>query len=119
MARKRKVASGRMLIATLFSGVLSVSSCTTFIEPVKCQGPPFTCNEHTDVKFCEYEALSVQGADCSDLGLAPVKDFCVVTTTGCVHTSYAVKGRDCRVQEYRAVRDWRQCPAGTPTFNAP
>ena len=120
MARELRAAFRSELIASLFiAGAALLPSCTTFIRPVKCEGPPFTCNERTDVKFCEYSAVAVEGADCADVGLVAAKNFCVVTATACVDTTYAVKDRDCKVREYRAVREWRQCTSGTPTFNAP
>jgi len=99
--------------------LVTLSSCTTAIQPVKCEGGPFRCNERADVKFCEYQAVAVQGTDCADVGLVESKNFCVVTKARCVDTSYSVKGRDCRVLEYRAVRQWRECSQGTPTFVDP
>jgi hypothetical protein len=119
MARERKAVLGRTLAAMLLAAAVWLPSCTTFVEPVQCQGPPFSCNERSDVKFCQYTAVAVEGTDCANVGMVASKDFCVVTATACVDTSYAVKGRDCRVLEYHAVRAWRQCPVGTPTFSAP
>ena len=109
----------RLLANLLLAGATSLPSCTTFVRPVKCAGPPFTCNDCTDVKFCEYEAVALDGADCADVGLVASKNFCVVTATACVDTTYAVRDCDCKVREYRAVRESRECPPGTPTFNAP
>jgi hypothetical protein len=120
MAHEHKPASRSRLLAYLVLAAPAwLPSCTTFIRPVKCEGPPFTCNERTDVKFCEYEAVALDGADCGDVGLVASKNFCVVTAAACVDTTYAVKDRDCKVLEYRAVREWRECPPRTPTFNAP
>jgi hypothetical protein len=115
----RKIALCRWRCASLLAKAVLLAGCTTFVDPVQCHGPAFTCNERSDVKFCEYQAVAVEGTACADVGLVEAKDFCVVTATACVDTSYAVKGRDCRVLEYRPVRAWRQCPAGTVTFNAP
>lgn len=120
MAREPEPTFRAKLLASLvLAGAATLPSCTTYIRPVKCEGPPFTCNERTDVKFCEYEAVALAGADCADVGLVASKSFCVVTASACVDTTYAVKDRDCKVREYRAVREWRACPPGTPTFNAP
>lgn len=120
MAQEHKPAFRKKFLGRLvLVGAASLPSCTTFIRPVKCEGPPFTCNDRTDVKFCEYEAVALDGADCADVGLVTSKNFCVVTAAACVDTTYAVKDRDCKVREYRAVREWRECHPGTPTFNAP
>lgn len=120
MARERRAAFRIQLVASfVLAEAALLPSCTTYVQPVTCEGPPFTCNERTDVKFCQYEALRLEGSDCAAAGLVASREFCVVTATGCVDTTYAVKDRDCRVLEYRAVRTWRVCPAGTPTFNAP
>jgi hypothetical protein len=92
-------------------------SCTTMIQPVKCEAGPYRCNAGSrDVKFCENEVVAVQGSDCADMGLAVSKHFCVVTSATCTDTHYEVKGRDCNVLEYRSVREWRECSPGTPTF---
>ena len=98
-----------------------VCACTTSMVPVKCTDRPYRCVEDTDVKFCESEVLSIDGAGCDALGLAPSKRFCFVTPAHrtCVGTNYEVKGRDCRILEYRNVREWRECSEGTPTFAAP
>jgi hypothetical protein len=120
MARERRAVFRLKLVRNLvFVVAAGLPSCTTYIQPVTCEGPPFSCNERTDVKFCEYEAVALDGPDCSGVGLVASKDFCVVTATACRNTTYAVKDRDCTVLQYRPVREWRTCPAGTPTFNAP
>jgi hypothetical protein len=120
MARERKATLRIKLVASLvLAEAALLSSCTTYVQPVKCEGPPFSCNERTDVKFCQYRAVALEGSECAAVGLVASRDFCVVTATACVDTTYAVKDRDCKVLEYTAVRAWRMCPAGTPTFNAP
>lgn len=109
----RRIAGLVVVAAALFS------SCTTYVRPVKCDGGPYRCNGEPNVRFCEYEAVAVEGADCAELGLAASKSFCVITHAACVDTHYAVKDRNCRVVQYRALREWRECSAGTPTFMAP
>jgi hypothetical protein len=71
-----------------------------------------------DVKFCEDEAVAVEGRDCEALGLAASKHFCVVKSKDatCADTHYELKDRDCRVKQYQGVREWRECSPGTPTF---
>jgi hypothetical protein len=66
--------------------------------------------------FCENEAVAVEGKDCEAFGLAPSRHFCVVTDGSCPATHYALADHDCRVLKYSAVRQWRQCSPGTPTF---
>jgi hypothetical protein len=114
---------GARLAARLLSAVLvaapSLAGCTTSIQPVTCEGGPYRCRQDTrDVKFCENVAISVEGAGCAALGITPSSPFCVVTPahTRCVDTNYEVAGRDCKVLEYRTVREWRACSPGTPTF---
>jgi hypothetical protein len=103
MARERKVAFRIQLLASLgLAEATLLPSCTTYLQSVKCAGPPFTCNERSDVKFCEYQAVALEGTDCESAGLAPSKDFCVVTATACVDTTYALRDRDCKVLDYRA-----------------
>jgi hypothetical protein len=108
--RMRAAVGAAMVAATL------LASCTTFIQPVRCEGGDYRCNEQSDVKFCEYQAVRVEGADCAAMGLAASKNFCVVTHTACVDTAYEVKARTCRVIQYRPLREWRECSPGTPTF---
>lgn len=88
------------------------------MAPVQCEHRPYHCSGPTDVEFCELQAMSVEGADCADLGLAPKKHFCFVMPAHmhCAHTNYTVKGRDCRIVEYRDIRQWSECTAGSPTF---
>jgi hypothetical protein len=108
-----------LLVATMLVTASSLAGCTTSIQPVTCEGGPYRCHpDSLDVKFCENEAITVDGADCASLGLAASKPFCVVVPSHstCIETHYEVKGRDCSVREYRAVREWRECSAGTPTF---
>ncbi len=106
------------LLAALVVATGLLLGCTTTIRPVTCTGGPYRCQEGArDVKFCENEALAVEGSECAGLGLAASKHFCVVTPQTCVmQTHYEVKDRDCRVLEYQAVREWRVCSPGTPTF---
>jgi hypothetical protein len=98
--------------------VLVSSSCTTYVQPVLCEGKPYRCIEALDVAFCEYVAVSVEGSECDRFNLGGGKPFCIVTHDKCPSTNYAVKGRDCRIVKYTAVREWRECSAGTPTFTA-
>jgi hypothetical protein len=117
MGRFPRVA--RVLPSTLFVAALSLVGCTTSIQPVTCSGGPYRCNENSrDVKFCDDEAIAVEGDSCADLGLAPSKHFCIVKSedSSCSDTRYEVKDRDCRVLQYSAVREWRECSPGTPTF---
>ena len=109
--------AARLLVALLVAASLP-AGCTTTLRPVKCEGGPYRCFEESrDVKFCESEAIAVEGSDCASLGLAASKPFCVVTSQTCmVQTHYEVKDRDCKVLQYRAVREWRVCSPGTPTF---
>jgi hypothetical protein len=75
------------------------------------------CNKATDVKFCEYAAVAVEGKDCAKLGLVTPTHFCVVSPTRCTDTSYSFRGRDCRVTDYEALREEEgECSPGTPTF---
>lgn len=111
--------AARRLLATLLVVAPSLGGCTTAIHPVTCEGGAYRCNQGSrDVKFCENEAVTVEGSGCAALGVAPSKAFCVVTPahTKCVDASYEVKDRDCKVLEYRTVREWRVCSPGTPTF---
>jgi hypothetical protein len=110
---------GRLLLVALLVAAPSLIGCTTIIQPVTCEGGPYRCSpDSRDVKFCENEAIEVEGADCAALGIAPSKPFCVVTPshTRCVDTNYEVKDRDCKVLKYRTSREWRVCSPGTPTF---
>jgi hypothetical protein len=112
-------ALARVILAALFVTSLSLAGCTTTIQPITCKGGPYRCNEDSrDVKFCEREAIAVAGRDCADVGLAPSKHFCIVKREdeACSDEQYELKRRDCKVQEYRAVREWRECSPGTPTF---
>jgi hypothetical protein len=107
------VAAGALLVAAL-------SSCVTYIRPVECQGDRrFRCNEHHDIKYCEYEALDVAGPDCDGLGIATSRHFCVVDTGTCVRTHFAVKDRRCDVISHRNLGQWSECPSGVPTFEDP
>jgi|SRR5579883_859511 hypothetical protein len=107
-----------LVVAALLS---AAPGCTTYVEPVACEsGGPYTCNQSAEVKFCEYVAMAIDGKDCADLGIVASRPFCVVTTERCIDTSYAVRGRDCRVTQYQAVReDEALCSPGTPTFGPP
>lgn len=106
-----------MLGALVLPLVVASLACTTYVEPVACESGPYTCNRTVDVKFCENVALAVDGKDCADLGIVPSRHFCLVTTTKCVGTSYAVRGHDCRVAQYQALyEEGGECSPGTPTF---
>jgi hypothetical protein len=112
--------AGRIL-ALLFAAIALVvlaPSCTTGLHPVTCDGGPYRCapSYSVDVTFCEYEVQATSGADCASMALAPGKRFCVVAPVRCVASDYEVKGKDCRVVQYRAVREWRECSAGAPVF---
>jgi hypothetical protein len=71
------------------------------------------------VKFCEYEALAVDGSDCPALGLIASKRFCIVTPeyAPCVETRYEVADRVCRVLDQHPLGEWRECSQGAPTFS--
>jgi len=118
----------------LLATSLLASGCTTFLEPTTCPpavltSPPdpasarnhstqtTACGGIHDARFCDYIAREVAGADCAALGVVASKHFCVVTQGACVNTSYAVKGRDCRVVRYETVRDnafAEECSPGSP-----
>jgi hypothetical protein len=118
VARKRL--SWGLAAGLLLSAVMPLSACTTRMERVTCERQPYRCIEPTDVSFCELEVVATDGAACGELGLARTKRFCFVTPahTICAHTNYAVSDQDCRITEYRDVREWRECSEGTPTFIA-
>jgi hypothetical protein len=111
---------GRLSVAS-FALLAAATSCTTTLRPVKCQGKPYACNEYTDIMFCEYEAIAIEGADCADLGLAPAKHFCVVTSSRCAdNTNYDVDDKfDCKILQYRTLLQAGECSPGTPTFVHP
>ena len=108
------------LLAALLVAALLLAGCMTTVRPVQCAGGPYRCHENSgDVMFCENEAVAVEGSDCAAVGLAVSKHFCVVVPQPqpCASgTHFEVKGRDCKVVEYRALREWRECSAGTATF---
>jgi hypothetical protein len=111
--------AAQLIVAALLVAVLSLSGCTTTIQPVHCQGGAYHCTEGSrDVKFCENEVVASEGADCADLGLSPSKHFCVVKREddACADNHYQLKDRACAVGQYRAVREWRECSPGAPTF---
>jgi hypothetical protein len=99
------------------SAAAVVPSRTTYVQPTLCDPGATACAGIHDARFCEYVAVSVEGADCGAIGLAQSKPFCVVTTP-CIDTNYAVKDRDCKVLRYQAVRDGMraECAPGAPTF---
>jgi len=90
--------------------------CTTFVQPVACGPQARACGERHDVVFCESMALAVQGTDCPSAGLSAGKPFCYVSAGPCVHTTYALKNRDCVVLRYDPLGERGECPSGTPTF---
>ena len=107
------------ILATLFVTATSLAGCTTGIHPVNFEVGAYRCQPGSrDVKFCENEAVEVEGPDCDSLGLAASKPFCVVTPShsSCIETHYEVTGKNCKVLQYRALREWRVCSPGTPTF---
>ena len=109
----------RPIIAGLASVAMAVmTSCTTFIQPTTCEPGSTSCAGIHDARFCEYQVLAVEGAECASLGIAASKPFCVVTTTACTETNYAVKDHDCKVLRYETVRDAMrdECPSGAPMF---
>jgi hypothetical protein len=109
----------RLLAALLFAASL-LAGCTTTLHHVTCEGGPYRCHEGSgDVMFCENEAIAVEGPDCAAVGLAASKHFCVVVPQPepCAgETRFEMKGGDCKVLQYRALREWRECSPGTPTF---
>lgn len=104
------------ILGVVLGAALSLPCCTTFMRPVVCGDTRFACGEVRDAKFCENVVTSVEGPDCAQAGLSPGKRFCFVSKGPCVHTTYALKDRDCAVREYTPVREWSHCSAGTPTF---
>jgi hypothetical protein len=94
------------------------SSCTTFVQPTACEPGSAACGGIDDARFCDVVATAVEGADCPALGVVASRHVCVVTTSACIDTNYAVKGQDCRVLRYHSVRDSSraECASGTPTF---
>jgi L-alanine-DL-glutamate epimerase-like enolase superfamily enzyme len=109
---KRRV-TGLVIVAAA-----ATTSCTTFIQPTTCEPGSTSCGGIHDARFCEYVATAVEGTACAAVGLAEARHFCVVTTTACVDTSYAVKDQDCRVLSYETLRDGMRadCPPGAPMF---
>jgi hypothetical protein len=111
--------AARLLAALLFAALL-LAGCTTTLRSVQCEGGPYRCHEGSgDVMFCENEVIAVEGSECAAAGLAPSKHFCVVVPQPqpCAgETHFEMKGLDCNVLQYRALREWRECSAGTPTF---
>jgi len=99
--------------------VASLSSCVTQIRPVQCSGTPYRCNEHHDVKFCEYEVLDAAGPDCERVGLIVSKHFCVADRATCVSTHYELQNKQCDVISYRSLGQWSECPARVPIFEDP
>jgi hypothetical protein len=116
MERESKTA-----VTALLAGIaVAITSCTTMIRPVQCQGEPHQCNEVHDARFCEYEATESDGRDCDELGLAATSRFCVVSAHKCVlETSYQVSGRRCKVTQVEMLRASGECTPGLPTFMAP
>jgi hypothetical protein len=117
--RAVRIAARLLRAALLLVAATWLTDCTTTIQPVQCQGGPYRCNVGSrDVKFCEDEAITLAGANCAALGLAPSKHFCIVKPedASCADARYELRGLDCQVSEYRAVREWRECSEGTPTF---
>jgi hypothetical protein len=103
----------------LLTLIAIVSSCVTNLRPVQCAGQRYRCNEHHDVKFCEYEVVDIAGPDCASLGLATSKHFCVAEPARCVQTHFELKGLQCDVVSYRGLGEWSECPAGVPIFEDP
>jgi hypothetical protein len=108
----------RLAGAVVTAALASLSSCTTFVEPTACERGSTACGGIHDARFCDYVAVAVVGADCNALGVIESSHFCVVTSTACIDTNYALKDRDCKVVRYEKVSDsaWAKCPAGAPTF---
>jgi len=98
--------------------IVALASCTTFVQPTTCKQGSTACGGISDARFCGYVAVAVEGADCAELGIIESKAFCVVTTSACIDTHYAVKNHDCRVLRYERVRDSARadCTPGAPTF---
>jgi hypothetical protein len=97
-----------------------LSSCTTFVRPTTCVAGSTTCGGPSDVRFCEYVALSVAGAGCAELGIVEGRHFCVVRAVACIDTEYVVAdgNGNCTVLRQEAVRDTARdaCPWGAPMF---
>jgi len=95
-----------------------VGSCTVFVTPTTCERGSTSCAGIHDARFCEYVALSVEGADCAALGIAESRPFAIVSARACGATQYAVKDHDCRVLRQRPVLDGIRAdsPLGTPMF---
>ena len=114
--RPSKTARALLLTAT----AIVVTSCTTAIRPVDCQGGPHRCNEVHDARFCEYEVVESEGPGCAELALATSAQFCVVTANKCVlETTYQVSGRQCTLTQLHMLRVGAECTPGLPTFMAP
>jgi hypothetical protein len=97
----------------------STASCTTFVEPTTCVRGATACGGIHDARFCDYVAISVEGADCAALGIAPARPFSVAAGA-CGETRYVVRDHDCTVLRQRAVRDGvrSDVPSATPMFVA-
>jgi hypothetical protein len=98
--------------------VAVVTGCTSYIQPTTCESGSTSCSGIHDARFCEFVATGVEGTACAALGLVEAKPFCVVTTSACIETSYAVKDQDCKVLHYETVRNSTraECPSGAPMF---
>jgi hypothetical protein len=109
---------GTATAVLLVAAAAVLPSCTTFLTPTVCEERSTACGGIHDARFCDYVAITAQGADCAALGVVESKHFCVVTTSACTDTSYAVKNRDCKVLKYEAVRFSGEaaCEPGAPMF---
>lgn len=110
----------RRLGGTLVAATVSLTGCTTYVEPTACTPESTACGGVSDARFCESVAIAVEGADCKRLGIVESKPFCVVRAGSCISTNYVVQGRDCSVLQYESVRDAARadCPPGAPMFVA-
>jgi hypothetical protein len=109
-----------MRTALSLATALVLTSCTTAIRPVQCRGGPHQCNQVHDAKFCEYQVVSSEGADCAALDLTTPSQFCVVAASACMlDATFAVSGRHCRVTQLQMLREGGECAPGLPTFMAP
>jgi hypothetical protein len=86
------------------------------MRSVACGDRERVCGDLHDARFCESIVVALDGGDCASVGLIVGKPFCFISTASCVHTTYALKDKDCVVREYTPVREWYACSPGTPTF---
>jgi hypothetical protein len=108
----------RRFVGAVIAMAVVLASCTTFVRPTTCARGSTTCGGPSDLRFCEYLAVAVEGTGCAELGIVESKPFCVVRPGACIDTEYAVTDRNCRVLRQEVLRNAArdECPTGAPMF---